>query len=143
MKKEPLVFSEDVMEYLLGYNWPGNVRELRNMIEGLVVLTKDNVVKPVDLPERLLQTFAGDSGNFVERNNNRTINGFTSRSMDIPEEGIDLEQILYTAERDLINKALKKAGGKKSKAAKLLHMNRTTLIEKLKRMGVKLESNDS
>lgn len=55
----------------------------------------------------------------------------------LPEEGIDLKDILESVEIDFINKALKKAKGNRKKAAKLLGLNRTTLVEKIKKKGIK------
>jgi DNA-binding NtrC family response regulator len=132
MKREPLRFSEEVMECFLSYNWPGNVRELKNLLEGLMVLAKDRVIKLEDLPERF---FNSSNNQGIMLNHNR-------QAIDIPDEGIDLEKTLYHTEKTLILKALKKAGGTKSKAAKLLGIKRTTLIEKLKRIGIESESAD-
>ena len=53
---------------------------------------------------------------------------------NIPEYGIDINSVVENMERNLILKALKKTGGVKNRAAKLLGLNRTTLIEKMKKM---------
>jgi nitrogen regulation protein NR(I) len=122
-KGKALVFPPEVMTILLRYDWPGNVRELENLVERLSVLVSDEVVKPEDLPERFhKREFRGQEMEVL--------------SPQISEEGIDLSKTLEEIERELILKALQKAGGVRSKAASLLGLNRTTLIEKLKRLGI-------
>ena len=122
-KGKALVFPPEVMTILLRYDWPGNVRELENLVERLNVLVSDEVVKPEDLPERFQKIeFRGQEMEVL--------------SPQISEEGIDLSKTLEEIERELILKALQKAGGVRSKAASLLGLNRTTLIEKLKRLGI-------
>ena len=111
-------FSPEAMELLMAYPWPGNVRELENLVERLVVLKGEGIVTPQDLPEKIRG----------ER---------TSRtSFSLPEEGMDLSSAVNNLERQLILEALKKSGGVKSKAAKMLGIKRTTLIEKIKRNGL-------
>jgi len=55
----------------------------------------------------------------------------------LPEEGIDFNNHILRVERDLLLKALKMSGGVKNRAAKLLNLNRTTLVEKLKRLDIR------
>lgn len=57
--------------------------------------------------------------------------------MFLPEEGIDFNNHILRVERDLLLKALKMSGGVKNRAAKLLNLNRTTLVEKLKRLDIR------
>ncbi len=112
--------SEKALARLQSYHWPGNVRELENLIERLVILTEGEVIEEEDLPEH--------------------IRGETPLEWKIPEkfpaEGLDLQATLREIERTLIVKALEASGGVKSQAAKLLRLNRTTLIEKMKRLGL-------
>ncbi|MBI4715037.1 MAG: sigma-54-dependent Fis family transcriptional regulator, partial [Nitrospirae bacterium] len=113
-------FSEEAMKWLLAYNWPGNIRELENLVERLVILKGTGVVGPEDLPEKIVGAtrVKGLMGQFK-----------------IPEMGIDLKTLVDEFEDNLIRQALNKAQGVKSKAAQLLSMNRTTLVEKLKKKG--------
>lgn len=129
MKRTQFEFLDDAMECLLNYPWPGNVRELRNLVEGLMILVKGNKVSLSDLPERFLHK----SKFSLERvQEDQEIEHYLLQNRD----EINLENTLYKIERALILRALKKAKGKKSKAAKFLGLKRTTLIEKMKRMEI-------
>ncbi|MDQ5985478.1 MAG: Regulatory protein AtoC [Syntrophus sp. SKADARSKE-3] len=110
--------APDVMDLLLSYNWPGNVRELENLIEMLVVMKEDGDIVISDLPEKISRK--KESANSVY-------------NVIFPEEGVDFNQMVIQFEKDLLVKALDKCGGVKNQAAKLLNLNRTTLVEKLKR----------
>jgi DNA-binding NtrC family response regulator len=129
-KKEPLTMSPEAMESLLGYHWPGNVRELENLIERLVILNESGTVTIKDLPERFhaLRPLTG-----VEAYPQGVL---PSSHMVLPDEGIDLNSVLDEVEKNLILQAMKTVGGVKSKAAAMLGLNRTTLLEKMKKKGV-------
>ncbi|MFC1491532.1 sigma 54-interacting transcriptional regulator [Nitrospinota bacterium] len=115
--------APDAMAALQAYSWPGNVRELENLIERMAILAEGSILKLSDLPERFKSSQAADSGQ-----------GGTPE-IDIPEEGIDLRAVMEDMENRLIEKALEKSGGVKNRAAQLLGLNRTTLVEKLKKKG--------
>lgn len=111
--KCPIHFDDGVREAFLGYDWPGNVRELKNLIERLVILSGDTVIRYEDLPEEI-------------------------RERAVPERprgtGRNLDQILFEVEEGLIRDALKKARGVKSEAAKLLGISRYALLRKMQRL---------
>lgn len=109
-------FTEEAMEILVAYDYPGNVRELQNIVERMVVLKKKGIIGIEDLPEKL----------FAPK--------VQLPSVDITK-GYDT--LVSEFEKALILNALTKTRGVKSKAAKILSMNRTTLIEKMKRLGIK------
>ena len=114
--------SPDAMARLLEHHWPGNIRELENMIERLVVLSLSGTIEVSDLPERLQcrsVTAEQTASNFIS---------FSDQGVNLPRE---IEQF----ENRLIVGALRQANGVTSKAALLLHVNRTTLVEKMKRKG--------
>jgi len=119
-KKKVIGISDEAMEGLTEYDWPGNVRELENMIERLIILASGETIHLMDLPERVIPTSSKELGG----------------SIDIPEEGVSLETALNEFEKRLILNALNKSGWVKNKAAQMLHMNRTTLIEKIKRQNL-------
>ncbi len=119
-KKKVTGITDEAMEGLMEYDWPGNVRELENMIERLIILADSEMIDLPDLPERVLPPSSKEIGG----------------TMDIPEEGLSLETALNEFEKQLILQALNKSGWVKNKAAQLLHMNRTTLIEKIKRQNL-------
>lgn len=101
---------------MMQYLWPGNVRELKNIVERLVVLKGKGVILPKDLPKRLK---AGGIG--------------TAQEPENMERGICLSSAVTEFEKALILQSLEKTEWVKNKAAKLLHLNRTTLVEKIKR----------
>ncbi|MBW2645698.1 MAG: sigma-54-dependent Fis family transcriptional regulator, partial [Deltaproteobacteria bacterium] len=105
--KEIKKISYYAMGLLMGYRFPGNVRELENIIERSVALGTSNIV----LPENLA----------LSENNNRDWNKILD--IDLPEEGISLNEEIAKIESGLIKKALKKAKGSKAKAAKLLRVS--------------------
>jgi len=112
--------SKEAMNRLLQYHWPGNVRELENIIERIVILTNNEIISVQDLPERI-QTLSQEEPPLL---------------FEIPEEGISLDNALNEFEKKLILQALNKTGWIKNKAAQLLNLNRTTLIEKIKRQNL-------
>ena len=109
-------FSEDAMSILLDYDYPGNVRELQNLVERLVVLKKTGSIDVDDLPEKF----------------------YSSKKEPPPQLDIEkgYETLVSEFEKALILQALGETKGVKSKAAQILSMNRTTLIEKMKRLGL-------
>jgi len=127
-RKKPFTFSTEAMQCLIRYCWPGNVRELENLIERLTILVSKDIVTTADLPEKFHRTpDIQRPGNFRDRH---------GTDFDIPEHGIDINSVVENMERNLILKALEKTGGVKNRAAKLLGLNRTTLIEKIKKMKI-------
>jgi DNA-binding NtrC family response regulator len=60
-------------------------------------------------------------------------------TMEFGERGVNLNEMVSTMERDLIMNALERTGGVKSRAAQLLGLNRTTLLEKMKKMGIEMQ----
>ncbi len=118
-KKNVQRFTQEVVNSLLAYNWPGNVRELENLVEMLVVMKEEGEIDLPDLPEKIGRK-KGEAD--------------AAYSVEFPEEGVDFNQMVIQFEKDLLVKALDKCGGVKNQAAKLLNLNRTTLVEKLKRL---------
>ena len=112
--------NNEALNRFLEYLWPGNVRELENIIERIVILTNNDSITVQDLPEKI-QTLSRDE---------------QAPLFEIPEEGISLDNALNEFEKKLILQALNKTGWIKNKAAQLLNLNRTTLIEKIKRQNL-------
>jgi|Deesub1362A_J573_1020465.scaffolds.fasta_scaffold00398_3 DNA-binding NtrC family response regulator len=134
-RKAPLKITPEAMECLMNYRWPGNVRELENLIERLVILNDTGVVTPEDLPERF---HVSGSGHLSVKDGAMHISGIV-----LPKEGVDLNAVLNEVEKSLILQAMKRVGGVKSKAAALLGLNRTTLIEKMKKKGINFNGEDT
>jgi DNA-binding NtrC family response regulator len=97
------------------------VRELENLIEMLVVMKEEGELGLEDLPMK------------VRQNN---VDVVSPVPIELTEDGIDFNNMVGQFERDLIVKALKKSSGVKNRAARLLGLNRTTLVEKLKRLNI-------
>lgn len=131
-KREPLKFSPAVMELLIKYQWPGNVRELKNLVERFTILVSGNTVRVSDLPDKC-NSGGGKAELTPEPSGSPE---YSSQDIAIPDNGIDLNAVINTLERRLIAKAMEKTGGVRSRAASLLGLNRTTLIEKMKKMGM-------
>jgi DNA-binding NtrC family response regulator len=110
--------APEATDMLIRYHWPGNVRELENLIERITILKGSGVITPDDLPEKLSQSFS--DGVVPE--------------VDIPNGGLNFDDAVQAFERQLLTKALQRTHGVKSKAAELLSMNRTTLVEKVKKL---------
>ena len=105
------------------YAWPGNVRELKNLLEQLVVLgPTDGVIRPENLPPKLHGRMAGDGAS-----------GWSTPPWDFDGRGIDFYREMESIEDRIIARALDISRGNKKEAARLLQLNRTTLLEKLKR----------
>jgi len=99
------------MKALAGYNWPGNIRQIESVIERAVLMNETGVINSKDIQGEL-ELFQLSGRPFV---------------LDLPPEGVDLEKI----EEDLINKAMARAGGVATKAAKLLGMNYKAFLYRL------------
>ena len=118
--------SDKALNSLCHYNWPGNIRELENLIERLCVFKEEGEIDLEDLPEkyRLKET------------------QMDSLDIKIPKEGMDFNSAVDSYENSLLTKALKKTNWNKRQAALLLNLNRTTLIEKIKKKGLKSPLNE-
>ena len=144
-KREPFEFSPEAMECMLKYNWPGNVRELENLIERLSILVSGTRIQVKDLPDKFHQMSFDDLEHAAHgtppaaAQTVAAAQASTGSAPEIGEKGIDLNEIMGTMERNMIMKALEKAGGVKSTAAQLLGLNRTTLLEKMKKMGIEMQ----
>ncbi len=111
-------FSEEALAALGRYGWPGNIRELRNLIERLVVLKQDGTVERDDLPVKLR-----------EHSGIKPVHA----GIALSDDGINLNSAVTEFEKALILQSLEKTRWVKKHAAQLLHLNRTTLVEKIKR----------
>lgn len=112
--------SDEAMKVLENYRWPGNVRELENMVERVIVLKGDGKIGVEDLPPHV----KGEDKNFE------------NKMVFIPMDGVSFKDVVGDFERKLIIQALERTSGNKNKAAELLKLNRTTLVEKIKKMGI-------
>ena len=115
--------TREVISMLKGYRWPGNVRELEETVMGMWQRKQRGFLEREDVPAHIHQAPP------VPLND-----------LSMPSEGIDMTQTLDDLERDLLARALRKSQGNKSQAARLLGINRTTLVEKLKRKQMEFDA---
>ncbi len=111
--------SPEALEILAAYRWPGNVRELGNLVERLAILKPEGVIEPEDLPARILN---GPRAPAEEPN-------LVAEAMVMSDR--NLKEHLGSLEQALIGQAMQAADGVVAKAARLLSLRRTTLVEKL------------
>jgi len=123
--------SGQILEALMVYDWPGNVRELENLMERLVILKGQGSVDLVDLPHRIFQKYAESCSGESEYASEW---GFPR--MVLPHMGLNLKAIVTAFENHLVDQALSRTNGNKNRASELLSMNRTTLVEKLRKRGM-------
>ncbi|GAB6067248.1 transcriptional regulator FleQ [Methylothermus subterraneus] len=136
-KRGSVRLTAAAMEALKRYDWPGNVRELANLIERLAVLYPYGVVDVSELPEKILRKAGGGAvaaGEGISQ---------TLEQAQLPQGGLDLKEHLSHLERELIRQALKESQGVVAHAAQRLGMRRTTLVEKLKKYGLRAEDASS
>ena len=136
--------NEEAMNILENYSWPGNIRELANFVERMVVLSIDSTITPRDLPDKVLGEVPKEKWTPLEKDSEPTGNPAQilqqslrqSFHVGIPDEGINLKKLVEGFEKELLIEALEKTGWVKNKAAILLSLNRTTLVEKLKKLKI-------
>jgi DNA-binding NtrC family response regulator len=116
---EPKTLAPETLVSLVRYSWPGNVRQLEHVLESAVALSGvRTVLHPGDFDLPVRPQYSGIS------------------ALDVPETGLNFEELIADIERRLLERALARCGGNKSRAADLLQMKRTTLISKFKALEV-------
>jgi transcriptional regulator with PAS, ATPase and Fis domain len=111
----------EAMAVLEKYRWPGNVREVENLVERLVVLNEDGIIRANELPDYVIQNGSPDQ---------------SAAAAELPANGMDLDGYLEKIENGFICQALDRARGNKTLAAGMLNLNRTTFIERLRKKGL-------
>ncbi|MEO7191767.1 MAG: sigma-54 dependent transcriptional regulator [Vicinamibacterales bacterium] len=114
-----VTLTQDAQQALMAFNWPGNVRQLENVMERTFALSPGrSQLSAADLPDEFhALRVSVDPSDVV-----------------IPENGVEMKRLVSEFEQSLISRALERTGGNKRLAADLLHVKRTTLIEKMKRL---------
>jgi len=112
-------FTPEVIAALMHYKWPGNIRELKNMVERMVVIRQHGSIEAEDLPQAI--------------RGNAPLPKEQPPGVTWTDDGISLNSAVTEYEKALILQSLEKTNWVKNKAAKLLQLNRTTLVEKIKR----------
>ncbi len=114
MKRPRMTISNEALHTLESYSWPGNVRQLENMVERIVALSEDERIMLSDIPGNIRDEVL----------------------TTVSEQGVDLVKTVNEIEKKMICDALALAKGVKAKAAGMLGLNRTTLVEKMRRLGI-------
>jgi len=114
-----VTISQDALRRLMAYQWPGNIRQLENACERALAFSQGR--SQIDVPDLTpdIQNQAAPTD---------------SSDVWFPDDGLDFERYIEAVELSLIRRSLERTQGNKRQAAKLLHLKRTTLIEKLKRL---------
>jgi two-component system response regulator PilR (NtrC family) len=119
--------SPEALRVLQDYDYPGNVRELENIIERAVTLTTEETVEVDVLPELKRPVMSAPAAD----------------SLEIPDDGIDLDRMLHDYERALVARALEQVGGVRKKAAHLLGVSFRSLRYRLNKLGLNSPQGDS
>jgi transcriptional regulator with GAF, ATPase, and Fis domain len=122
LSRPGLSFSNDALHALSSYSWPGNIRELENLVERLAILSEGESIHSDQLPD------------FVRGTRDTMI--LQREDFVLPMLGVNFNALVDDYENKLIATALAQTGGNKKAAAKLLGLNRTTLVEKIKKKGL-------
>ena len=125
-KCEIIGLTEAAKEHLLDYPWLGNLRELEHLIERMMIIRREGMLDLQHLPTEI-QNYDPDEPDSCDSD------------MDgIPDGGLDFNEAVSALEDNLIRIALQRAEGNKNKAAQMLNLNRTTLVEKIKKKGIRV-----
>lgn len=135
--EQPARFEETGLRSLMAYDWPGNVRELENLIQRLVILNRGKTIGLAELPikYRCEPVIEAQPLAVVSSSSEKVSTPPTAKWS---EDGLDFNILISDFEDQLIMHALRRSGGNKKEAAKLLNLKRTTLIEKIKKKQLEL-----
>jgi len=145
-------FTQRCLESLMLHSWAGNVRELSNLVERLVILYPNNLVDVNDLPIKYRHLDVPEyQPDYPEELQEQEVFAalfsgeeeieIPERAMtrELPAEGVNLKEMLSELEIDLIRQAIEQQDGVVSRAAEVLGMRRTTLVEKMRKYGMSKE----
>jgi sigma-54 specific flagellar transcriptional regulator A len=135
-RSNSLQFSPAAMKALCRYDWPGNIRELANVVERLAILYPGQLVQADDLPEKYRRLAAEDPSVADVETRHPESAGVESGGRQLSLHGIDLKDYISTIETEMIVQALNLTEGVVAKAAKLLNLQRTTLVEKMRKYSI-------
>ncbi|EKO3653791.1 sigma-54-dependent Fis family transcriptional regulator [Vibrio metschnikovii] len=154
----PICFTPRAINSLMEHDWPGNVRELANLVERMVILYPNNLVDVNHLPTKyrysdipefqpepcrfssveeqerdVLEDIFSENFTFESHDD---LNGHFDAAKSLPPEGVNLKELLADLEVSLINQALDAHSGIVARAADMLGMRRTTLVEKMRKYNM-------
>lgn len=127
MRREVAGFEKETLNLMRQYEWPGNVRELRNIIERIMIMNNPKLIEPGHLPPEV-------------RNQKNFMKGIKGSKKEfivsIPDDEIDIKNMVASMQRELVMHALEKSGGRRSDAAKLLGISRYSLRYLIKSLNI-------
>ncbi|MGC1404704.1 MAG: sigma-54 dependent transcriptional regulator [Thermodesulfobacteriota bacterium] len=134
-KRETVRINQEVMDLFRQYPWPGNVREMENLMERMVILNDDELITAKDLPQRFQEL-----STVPRKEDSRSPSGPGESPPEglLADRSVNLNTLVEELEKSLINQALQKSRGVKSRAAELLGLKRTTLLEKIRKLEIEL-----
>jgi DNA-binding NtrC family response regulator len=130
-------FDASVLAALEAFDWPGNVRQLENTIYRLVIIAGQGRIEAKHVPGDLgfdLQATPEVKTSDLSAPPGSSLSG--SYAHNLPSGGIELRSLLADIEATYIDQALSRTEGNRNQAARLLGLNRTTLVEKLRKRGI-------
>ncbi len=120
MNRPHISIGDDAIQAMESYDWPGNVREMENIIERTIALTDNVMIGCEELPSDIGKKMAPSA----------------LCAPQITSKGVDMNKVIANIECEMIQQAMELGSGVKARAANLLKINRTTLVEKIKRLGI-------
>jgi len=144
-KRGSLRMNSAAILSLCRHDWPGNVRELANLVERLSIMHPYSVIGVQELPKKFRYIDDYDENRPVEDTGMPSgipgLVGLDAPAL-LPVNGIDLKDYLSNLEKQLIQQALDEAGGVVARAAEKLRIRRTTLVEKVRKYGLREEESE-
>jgi transcriptional regulator with GAF, ATPase, and Fis domain len=117
---QPKQISDEAIAWLQQRDWPGNIRQLEHAVQMAFALSGDRcILTPSDFRVRQHQSAEAPTAAHAQ-------------TIEVPQEGINFDEVVSSLELSLLNQALKMSGGNKARAADLLGIKRTTLLAKMK-----------
>ena len=122
--------SPEALDAFTSYPWPGNARELEHVIERIVIMKGQGIIDANDLPTKVY------SATQSAQNGAGAMSDVDFPRMFLSDKGVDLKSVVTAFENHLVDQALARTNGNKNRASMLLGLNRTTLVEKLRKRGM-------
>ena len=122
--------SAEALDAFTSYAWPGNAKELEHVIERMVIVKGQGIIDASDLPAKIYQSTQS------AMNGAGALSDVDFPRMFLTDKGVDLKAVVTAFENHLVDQALTRTNGNKNRASMLLGLNRTTLVEKLRKRGM-------
>jgi DNA-binding NtrC family response regulator len=122
--------TAEALDAFTSYTWPGNARELEHVVERIVIMKGQGIIDASDLPTKVYQATQSS------QNGAGATSDIDFPRMFLSDKGVDLKNVVTAFENHLVDQALARTNGNKNRASMLLGLNRTTLVEKLRKRGM-------